>query len=785
MSQMRERSEEDNGKMSDVYQGRKLEVQEMRVKLSKYQAELDKVNLTLRQVEQYNDQMRGEVAVTRRATYKAEEDLSGLEKRKKWQDLYIDAQHEKIKQLEEQLALFDAQLESQKAETKAAHDTLHEASEEMQAINYEKRTLLQQWKSSLIALQRRDEALQQTESELRNQRERLLTQETEIGGFKRAIEAEQYTNEKLTATLGKLQAEIVFIDKQLEEVKEKRARLNEKYSMLKKSLDQTDVELQNVAKDVEAVEVESKEVDKEWTKVHAEKTAVEEKIEHFMSEQTTFSRYAAGEQKDARRLREEITEKEVQLAGLQNELSRIRVDALNTLAHNNALKDTRNTILKDLEEKEKLIDDIEIEIARKHTQIERKQVDIDKLNKRYEALTSGTEEENMGPLEATIHNTTKEINTKIDECANYKRQWMRHQTELVAVNSESAQQTEVNSNIKSELAVLYQQKLRLDNNISSQEKELVDLNRSISNLRGEMQRMNSLIAQANTQEESLDSLNRRTEEEFQNRLVALEQECINIEESVDGVRSEKEQLLVDIGEAEKQIMLIERKIQLAKETIEALDPNVGRAENTKMKQEIHRMELRYVQLKKKQERMIKEMEDSIYRKEQIKSKGKTKLVGKAASGSAGAVKQSIGGLSQKIDDASSNLEQYNDSIKIFQESYNDKLLQDQQIGQRIGELKTQMQALQQAYEQKVEQKKSMLETIMRNQKAAKHLTKVARDNTVQLSVPEETLAQELDHANTVCNNILTAIRTLQNEIPDMAESLDRVIPMHLTDARIS
>merc|ERR1711998_529364 len=681
MSQMRERSEEDNGKMSDVYQSRKLELQEQRKKLQKYQAELDKVNLTLRQVEQYNDQMRGEISVTRRATYKAEEDLGGLEKRKKWQDLYIDAQHDKIKQLEEQLALFDAQLESQKAETKAAHDTLHEAAEEMQAINYEKRTLLQQWKSSLIALQRRDEALQQTESELRNQRERLLTQETEIGGYKRAIEAEQYTNEKLTATLGKLQAEIVFIEKQLEEVKEKRAKLNEKYAMLKKSLDQTDVELQDVAKDVEAVQAESKEVDKEWTKVHTEKTTVEQKIEHYLSDQTTASRYAAGEQKDARRLREEIVEKEVQLSGLQNELSRIRVDALNTLAHNNALKDTRNTILKDLEEKEKLIDDIEVEIARKHTQIERKQVDIDKLNKRYEALTSGTEEENMGPLEATIHNTTKEIAKKTDECTEYKRQWMRHQTELVAVNSEAGKQADVNGSIKSELAVLYQQKLRLDNNIMSQDKELVDLKRSIQNLRGEMQRMNSLIAQANKQEESLDSLNRRTEEEFQNRLVSLEGECINIEQAVDGVKAEKEQLLVDISESEKQIMLIERKIQLAKETIEALDPNVGRAENTKMKQEIHRMELRHVQLKKKQEQMIKEMEDAIYRKEQIKNKGKTKLMGKGAKSSAGSVKQSIGGLSRKLEDSQANLEKYNESIGAYQEAYNEKLLQDQQLGQ--------------------------------------------------------------------------------------------------------
>lgn len=775
MMQMRERSEEDNGKLSDVYQSRKLEVQEMRVKLSKYQAELDKVNLTLRQVERYNDQMRGEISVTRRATYKAEEDLSGLEKRKKWQDLYIDAQHDKIKQLEEQLALFDAQLESQKAETKAAHDTLHEAAEEMQAINYEKRTLLQQWKSSLIALQRRDEALQQTENELRNQRERLLTQETEIGGFKRAIETEQYTNEKLTATLGKLQAEIVFIEKQLEEVKEKRARLNEKYTMLKKSLDQTDVELQDVAKDVEAVEAESKEIDKEWVKVHTEKTTVELSIEQYLSEQTTASRYAAGEQKDARKLIEEVREKEVNLSGLQNELSRIRVDALNTLAHNNALKDTRNTILTDLEEKEKLIDDIEVEIARKHTQIERKQVDIDKLNKRYEALTSGTEEENMGPLEATIHNTTKEIQKKVDECTEYKRQWMKHQTELVAVNSEASEQSDVNNTIKSELAVLYQQQLRLDSNIAGQDKELVDLKRSIQNLRGEMQRINSLIAQANKQEETLDSLNRRTEEEFQNRLVALEGECINIEQAVDGVKSEKEQLLLDISESEKQIMLIERKIQLAKETIEALDPNVGRAENTKMKQEIHRMELRHVQLKKKQEQMIKEMEDAIYRKEQIKNKGKTRMMGKGAKAPAGN-KQSMQGLSKKLEDSSANLEKYNESITAYQDSYNEKLLQDQQMGNNIAHLKDRMQEMQHGYEGKVEQKKAMLETIMRNQKAAKHFAKATRES-VPLSIPEEALPEEVQKAHAQTDTIINTIRALQQQVPELADRLERVIPV--------
>ena len=278
-------------------------------------------------------------------------------------------------------------------------------------------------------------------------------------------------------------------------------------------------------------------------------------------------------------------------------------------------------------------------------------------------------------------------------------------------------------------------------------------------------------------------MNRRTEEEFQNRLVQLEKECSSIEMSADGVKSEKSQILIDIEEAEKQIMLTERKIQLAKETIEALDPNVGRAENTKMKQEIHRMELRYVQLKKKQENMIKEMEDAIYRKEQIKAKGKTKLSHSDKTQTAGGFKQGIAGLSQKIEDTASSLDQYNKSITQYQDAYNEKLQKDQHLGQRISELKNKMQDLQQTYEAKVEQKKVMLETIMRNQKTAKMLSKAIRDDpaTVQLSFPETELPKVLDQTVSQTEKILSTIRLLQHQVPDLADRLDRVIPMNLAN----
>ena len=63
----------------------------------------------------------------------------------------------------------------------------------------------------------------------------------------------------------------------------------------------------------------------------------------------------------------------------------------------------------------------------------------------------------------------------------------------------------------------------------------------------------------------------------------------------------------------RQIMLWEKKTQLARETREAVDGEVGQGEMKAMRAEIHRMQVRYTQLMKQQERMIQEMEKAVSR----------------------------------------------------------------------------------------------------------------------------------------------------------------------------
>ena len=68
-------------------------------------------------------------------------------------------------------------------------------------------------------------------------------------------------------------------------------------------------------------------------------------------------------------------------------------------------------------------------------------------------------------------------------------------------------------------------------------------------------------------------------------------------------------------------MLWEKKTQLARETRNAVDSEVGQGEMRAMKAEIHRMQVRYTQLMKQQERMIQEMEKAVSRRDTIVTRG--------------------------------------------------------------------------------------------------------------------------------------------------------------------
>jgi len=80
-----------------------------------------------------------------------------------------------------------------------------------------------------------------------------------------------------------------------------------------------------------------------------------------------------------------------------------------------------------------------------------------------------------------------------------------------------------------------------------------------------MNKLNDLIYQNNEKQEKLTNDNFNIEMEFKQKLKEMENESIKLENQITQLKEQKSDILVDIIDAEKQILLWERKYQLEKE----------------------------------------------------------------------------------------------------------------------------------------------------------------------------------------------------------------------------
>mmetsp|Transcript_31905 Transcript_31905/g.52376 ORF Transcript_31905/g.52376 Transcript_31905/m.52376 type:complete len:881 (-) Transcript_31905:137-2779(-) len=605
-----------------TYEGKKTEVDGAMRQLNKAQDEQNQLNITLRQVEEYNEQMKAEIQVTRRATYKAEDHIKTVEKSKSKQDILIDTMNEDVKRMTEQKALLEAQLVAQKQETEAAMTTLREASREMEAIEFEKKQLMQQWRSSLVGMQRRDEALQNVQQALREQAEMELAVESEVRGLQNSIRSEQERHEQLSSLKDRNDRETGHLNSQMTAIKQERERLMDNFNTLKRSMDGTMDETQKLNMNIQDSEHQLQVVEKNIQEVSRKTTSLLSQIDDEISEQTTVDRASSNSKKRIKKIREEIAQKEVETQNLHNEIARVTVDSLNTKAHNQMLKDRLKQLREDLSEREKLIEQYEQEIRKRHHQIEKKQLYVDRLNREYDEKRTKLENEAgdadvAGPQEAKIKHMKKAIADISKECSDMQKDWIQKQTQLLSMSTETDRLRSHNTDQKNRKMVLEQKRVRIEGQLETQHKEIKELDNAMKHLRFDMDRMNSVIVKNDGKSKELANNNQMMETEFVAKLKEIESQCLRMEQQVQAVKEEKDRMTNDILESERQVLLWERKIALEKEMQEALDPNIGQAESSAMQKEIHRMELRLDQLKRRQEQMIMEMERAIHKRDAI------------------------------------------------------------------------------------------------------------------------------------------------------------------------
>jgi len=497
-----------------------------------HKQELEKISRSIKQIDVYSEELKSKILVAKRTTLKAEDDLIHQEKEKRRQDYFIDRLTEQLRRLQEKRALYETQLIAQQKETQAAQQTLHDAATEMEAIQFEKRQLLQQWRSSVIGLQRRDEVLNQIQTGISKNEETISSLDSELSGFQRSLRSSQEESETLLGILNKLESEIEHVRKQTMLINDQRDKLRESYQIYSKTLEQTEKELQIVVDERNAILSEINAIIKAQQKLSQKNQNLENEISESLQQQLSAEKGAQNWKKTSLRLRNKIHEKENVIATTENEFSKTRLEILSYSAKLETIRQENKSIQDECSQKVQLIEKYDIEFKRGQDSLAKKATELDLLNRKLKQLTDGEQDqESVGPLEATIRNLTNAIKAREKECNQLSQYWLRSQNELVILSKEISDINEETQDLKMKQTVLSRKKMVINSiylinlttlgSFESEEKQIKEYQSNIRKLQNDMVKINILLSKQSSIQSQLEENNLELEQEFRAKLKVI------------------------------------------------------------------------------------------------------------------------------------------------------------------------------------------------------------------------------------------------------------------------
>merc|ERR1712008_21940 len=167
-----------------------------------------------------------------------------------------------------------------------------------------------------------------------------------------------------------------------------------------------------------------------------------------------------------------------------------------------------------------------------------------------------------GPQEAKLKHLNKGINDLKKECSDMQKDWIQKQTQLLAISTDTDRLRNHLNDQKNRKMVLEQKKIRIEGQLEAQQKEIKEMVNAMKHLRLDMDRMNGAFVNKDGKSKELTNTNQMMETEFVAKLKDIENKCLEMEDSVDKVKEEKTDMTAEVLEAERQVLLWERKIML-------------------------------------------------------------------------------------------------------------------------------------------------------------------------------------------------------------------------------
>ncbi|XP_061685247.1 coiled-coil domain-containing protein 40-like isoform X2 [Syngnathoides biaculeatus] len=744
-----------------------------RANVSNLQMEVDKLQSHLRFTQEVSENLRSNVKAMKNVTRRTAAKKSQAEDQKLTQDIYVERLTKCLERLTQQKELYGVQTKAQAETTWATKEALSEAEIQMVSLAMSQKKLLQQWNRSLVDLRRRDEDFTALQEAISMAEHQIIVLDREIEGMKKSIAELQEESETLTMLLNCTHLDCEVSKKMISQKQTQHENLQAQYSTYLRALGQTERTLAELTKEDSVLQAEVTDRRRQLEKNKDKHLELENGIMNQMLQKLMDNKAAQYYQRLTNKKASLKKEKVYQLWLLESEVMAATVESnvINEKLQN--LARTQKELDGEITKYNKVVASNQAESSSIDALITQKQAAIVNYNKKKDLITARTGHEDLSPLQVKVEamkTQTEELSEKIK---NDQQLWLKHQGDLVGLTLQVQAHNSEYNKLQAKYTVICQKKIYLERQLEVMRREENEVEKRNKMLERDLLKLNTFLSKNVQLRQALEQENAAMESDFLHKLKEAERVSVEMEVKLEKTQAEKEKLLSSLVEAERQIMLWEKKSHLMKET--RLIVEEGHGDLQIMKDDIHRMERQLNQLMKHREQLVRKSVAGVERRGNIIERHDAMARSTKKQITKGELDLVNNGLRRKVKETQKMVKEWDQEIKELQESRvnlsNIVKLQKQQLmdlSGTSGVLETDLDKIQ-------DTKGRDQAHLMEFQNKAKKLQEVA-DGTYR---PSSSSSQSVEAATHSQMERVRAIRTVIHrvceEFPDHRAALSVVL----------
>ncbi|CAG9768078.1 unnamed protein product [Ceutorhynchus assimilis] len=734
------------------------------------QNEISSVNLLISQISEWETKIESELTVNQRIAAKARKDNLKFSEEKRKQDVRIYNLMRTIWKLQAEIDTMNMQLKLKETEREELEQTVALGNTNLEALQAEQRCLMHSWSSVVVAIGNRDRIVENLVAEINKVQEETKAKISEMDQIKKLAKKEMNENQRLAIIKARAELDISNCKRLLDEESMKYNEFAKDISELQAIVEQTDSDVHNLSEEVYQKELAISNLTKEVHKINSTKFELEKQLLGTLEVKAANDTVCESLYRQLNSLKEKGKDLEIIMTEAENKLSK-SLSQMETEKYNNEGREMNLTEMKKLKnDLEKEADSIEVEKNKYQMALMKKENHITELSDKLEKTLEKMQIKILlSPQEIRLNSLEKQIKETQDKIKDLQIFWMREERNVLSMSQEKQEQIQKLNLLKKENFILQQKNLKISQEIENYKKQEEKTLHNINHLQNKTSILCDQLNKKKNTKINLDKTNYHLQFEFDGKLKEAELEYLKIEADIAEIEEQKIALSKKLIEINRKALEWDKKVKLVNETKAEMRGSQGpSSEIINMKQEIQRMNVIYSQLKKAQEKIVKDLELCVIRRDAIFTVANARQTKSKASEQKLRINNT-----RKMDDLRNKIKQIQNEIKNIKEKSASVEAQIRLIEHEIQKTKDDIsfdenyeKSLRDEIETSKTQRQLKFEILVILQRKLNMYRELAANRQPYLHTKRHNLQAEYEYHKDLNNRLCTILKNLLSDFPN-------------------